>query len=305
MTTIVDKKVDLIIHIGYPKCASTFLQNKVFETQAGFIGKSRIKKGSDNFAQRLRSIAPVLPNVFFNRSLLEKWVIDLKTSPEAEINNRLILSNESFVNRGLFNPYRIVSFLEELNAYWDIGDVKIILITRDPLTRIASSYAQSSSAKFRASQRDFDVFIQKEMKKNNLEAEKKMLLMLKKVLGSDKVIALKLEKMHTQNFWLRLKEFAYLDLTINDVYYEKSDNKLSIDDGTWMLKDFNPRDKARNVLNRSFGLLWPQFLFKTFRVRSYNLLFAVLVQLYSRIYKWSNFDHDEFIWLNPHNNQVE
>jgi hypothetical protein len=92
-------KLDLILHIGFPKCASTTLQNYVFKGEDGYLGTYNGLKRSENFAKHFQFLSSVGPSLHGDFKQAKRWTKDVLNEFDTVNLNRLILSSELLVNR--------------------------------------------------------------------------------------------------------------------------------------------------------------------------------------------------------------
>ena len=267
---------EIIFHIGFPKCASTTLQNQIFSQEKGYLGTARHLKLAENYGKRFEWVTPTGPRFFGNLKATKKLIEELKTDTKHSFANqkRFILSSELLVNRNKISERPIIKFLEKFKeVVWSYGRVKVLLVLRNPATRIFSEYAQISNTNPNASQRDFEKYL-----KNQLADKRgiKYDLWVKELLqtfGRENVCVLFMEEISDINFWNQLESFCGLKNFNTDAYIKEINTKMNSrkrEEKKWSLRPFDPANKAHDITNNIFALLWPSRILKNQRIIAKN-----------------------------------
>ncbi len=262
---------DIIFHIGFPKCASSTLQSKVFKNEKGYLGTAINK---NNFANELREISPAGPKVSWSKKELRRWSDRVASHRHNNFPNekRLICSSEMLSNRNVLDEYPIIEFLEYFDKHvWKEGCVKILLVIRNPADRIASEYAQISYSKPEASQNDFEKYLSKKLKAKKQVNYAKWITKLNQSFGSENVCVLVMEDIQTISFWKELKEFCQIDKTEPEkiVTDTTPKNKRSTRENHWNIRPYDSSLAARSVTIKVFGIFWPISILSALRKKMF------------------------------------
>lgn len=253
---------DIIFHIGMPKCASTTLQNQIFNTTPGYLGTGKGFSSEQNFAKRFQALAPVGPRLRANMPAARQWAKQVlaygqRKSPGIE---RFIASSELLTNRNKLHPRPIIPFLKRFSdEIWLVGQVKVILVLRNPADRLASSYAQSSAGTFGASQSHFERHINNILDRdlNTLDVAT-WVSDLFDALGPQNVCVLLLEDIGQFRFWQQLKDFAGLDqLDPERMISSQVMNRRRRNASTWEISELDLRSRAKSQSGKVVGVFWP------------------------------------------------
>lgn len=201
---------EIIIHIGFAKCASTTLQNLVFKGEEGYLGTHQELKKADNYGKQFKASTPVGPRQWSDFRQIRKWVEEVKQKHDHTV-ERFLLSDEMLTNKNKFNNRPIIPFLKKFsNEIWVDGPVKVILILRNHAERMASSYAQVANINPFASQADFEKHISRTLHKGHAQDYSKWVGELYEVLGQENVLILLMEEIGEISFWEQLNTFRRL-----------------------------------------------------------------------------------------------
>ena len=268
---------DLIFHIGFPKCASGTIQNKVLAGTPGYLGTGKSISVQENFAKQFQAFAPIGPRLRGNWSAAHDWKRRVLKHARENFPNahRYIASTEFLTNRNKFHPRPIVPFLNRFSKeIWSIGRIKTILVLRNPAERIASGYAQSSGSTFGACQQHFENHVQR-----ILERDLEVLDLaawvddLFQALGRENVCVLLMEDIQRMKFWQELGDFAELDdFNPESMLSTHGLNQRKLNTSTWKLAEFNPWNKAKSQSGKLVGLLWPGGRLPSLRGKSISAL---------------------------------
>lgn len=273
--------LDLIVHVGFPKCASTTLQNMVFNKLDGYLGTSKTIPAELNFGSRFVQFTPAGPRITANFSQARKWtkqVMDYSQQHWPDV-SRLILSHETLTNRNKLKERPLPAFLKEFHEdVWTQGKVKVIVVLRSQAEIFASSYAQVSISNSKASQNDFLHSLKNKLGRKNLpylyHAWVKDFM---DAVGKENVCVLFMEEIGQETFWDTLFEFIKAPLNSRSELRPTS-NKYSKKkgDSQWQLRAYDPEMSAKTLTLNVFGLLWPGFVLRNVRKRVQNGITKVL-----------------------------
>jgi hypothetical protein len=171
---------------------------------------------------------------------------------------------------------------------WTNGEVKVVLVVRNPAERMASSYSQVSVYNPVASQAHFKQHVIQKLKRKQRLQYDKWVEELQEVLGFENVCVLFMEEMQKPSFWETLSSFCQLDKFDCEEWLDniKSKNTRKENENTWGIRDFDSSEKAKVLVNNVFGLLWPYHLKTEFRIRVHQRSKHLINQYYQR--KYSN-----------------
>ena len=256
-----ETRVDLVFHIGMPKCASTTLQNNVFFGIPGYLGTAKRIPQNRNFAKIFQSFAPVGPRLWGNLNAARRWSQDvMEFGKQWPGLRRFIASTEFLTNRNKLHPRPIVPFLKRISEeIWVHGRVKVIIVLRNPSARLASSYAQNSAGTFGACQAHFerqvDRILTKDLSTLDVTAWVSDLF---DALGQENVCVLLLEEIGEHRFWQSLQEFALLEeFDPASMVTGGSMNQRQSAANTWRLSPFESWNLAKSQSGKAVGLVWP------------------------------------------------
>ena len=279
---------DLIIHIGFPKCASTTLQNQVFKNTEGYLGTYKGLPKAENLAKQFKAVTPVGPRQWSNLSQAKLWAVHTQRKYPKDL-ERLILSDEMLTNKNKFSLFPIIAFLEKFSKeIWDSGDVKVIIVLRNNAEVMASGYAQGSAGNPDASQLDFERKMKYELSNGYDRDYSEWVSKLYTTLGKECVCVLLMEEIGTDKFWYKLKSFCDLPEFEPATMLESNKNSKRISNNSWNILPFSAEAKANQVVNNLFGFAWPYFVFKNRRENAMRASKAKLSQFYKNKYPNAN-----------------
>ena len=253
---------DLFFHIGLPKCASTTIQRKVLGSVPGYLGTGAALQAPENFAKQFQALAPVGPRLRGSISAARDWaerVLEYGQTLDLEM-DRYIASSELLSNRNKLNPRPIVPFLRHFSdEVWTAGEVKVLLVLRNPADRIASSYAQNSSSTHGASQQHFEAHVERVLNRSFSTFDLAAWVDdLYQTMGQENVCVLLMEDIGTPRFWEDLKDFMRLEeFEPASMLNTQGMNSRKSDPNRWRLSEFSPMDKAKSQSGKLLGLVWP------------------------------------------------
>jgi hypothetical protein len=198
--------------------------------------------------------------------------------PETE---RLIASSEMYSNNNKLKMRPIIPFLKYFSEHiWTEGEVKVIMVIRNQFDKIASSYAQVSRTNIKASQDDFEKYVNKHIMRNNKYLDyAPWVIDLYHSFGRKNVCILLMEDIATEKFWQDLNSFCDLkNFNIQTMFNSDSAlNSKKLSKNTWKLEAYDPSERARIQVSKYLGLLWPHSIATALRLtvslRIRNLLF--------------------------------
>ncbi|WP_127844469.1 sulfotransferase domain-containing protein [Psychroflexus aestuariivivens] len=253
---------DIIFHIGHPKCASTTLQNRVFINEKSYLGTA--KTMPNNLAKKLQRISPVGPSITWSKNKTRQWADEVREFSNLNCIDEtpLIASSEMYANRNKFKERPIIPFLKYFSRnIWTEGEVKIVMVIRNQFERLASEYAQVSVTNIKASQYDFERYIDNHIKQNNKHLDYVAWVSdLYESFSKDQVCVLLMEDIQTKKFWEELKFFCELKNFEVETMFSNNANSSSRKSSkhTWKLRPFSSEEKAKVKVNNYMRLLWPQ-----------------------------------------------
>jgi hypothetical protein len=283
---------DLIIHIGFPKCASTTLQNQVFNNVEGYLGQHNNLRLEEDLAEKFKSFTPTGPRQWSNFHQAKKWGKEICQMYSKEI-NRLVLSKEDLSNRNIFSSYPIVSFLKKFsNEVWTYGDVKVIVVLRNYAERMASSYAQGCEKQYLAGQSHFEKYVDIMLAKNDERDYFQLISRLFEDLGKENVCVLLMEEIESIEFWTRLKIFCDFTHFEPESISISSMNKKRKSKDSWVINPFKPEAKANMIFYNLFGFLWPKSTFPRLRKKVIRISQIRLLKYYQKKYSNVNLNRE-------------
>ena len=286
---------DLILHLGFPKCASTTLQNKVFKGKTNYMGTYKGLPKRKNFAKQFKATTPVGPRQWSNFKQVKRWK-DKVLLEYGSTAQPLILSDEMLTNKNKFTARPIISFLKKFNKeIWNSGTVKVVLVIRNYADRMASGYAQVSASNPFASQVDFE----KKIKSNNsfhhdYAAWVKQLYAL---MGKENVLVLLMEETGSPKFWNSIKDFCLLEKFEPKSMISSTKNSKRTSSKSWKILPYSPERKANGLANNIFGFGWPSFIFPGPRSSAIKNAKEKLTAYYSKKYPHANANRESEITL--------
>lgn len=252
---------DIIFHIGLPKCASTTLQNKVFVNEKGYLGTHKNLRLEENFGKQFEFLTPTGPRFFGDIAGTQRIVNNIrhKFNKEFEDHSPYILSSELLSNRNKLEERPVIDFLKEFqDKVWIYGKVKVLLVLRNPASRIISEYAQISNRKFNAGQQDLERYVEKLLKDNRGIKYDKWVEELHSNFGKENICVLFMEEIGTAVFWENLKLFCKLKEFDDENWLKNSSTDTrKKNDRTWKIRPYDPNNKAHGIVSSIFALIWP------------------------------------------------
>lgn len=256
--------MDLVLHIGLPKTATTFLQREVFVKHPYYSGNV-----DPSYYEELKETFRIL--VMDNSSMLSHflaWSNELYELHRQNGNSsKCILHSDEGVceyNYGnshvklakhpfkidYWGKYRsysaeepppIFSLLDQLsNKTWSYGDVRVILTLRNQVDWLGSLYAQLSNKILNASQDDFERQVNRIIQENNDYIDwSRWVDRLQQLLGKKNVCVLLTEELKTDRYWKDLLDFIDLEGKKEDFLVEKNQmrhNKRNKAPGVWKIR---------------------------------------------------------------------
>lgn len=219
--------MDLIIHFGLTKTASTFLQKNVFNGKMNTVDRSiesdADKKAAKEFEKFFRSNNPAIwrnsGEQYFNYNM------DIKTN--------VIISHESLYEHVLFRPYKrkekvesepylFASRIKEIKKnIWKHGDVKVLFFYRRQVDWIPSIYSQVCNELKSPSQLDFEKRVKKILSYPYQGAQvleyDLLIEVLSEFIGSKNVLGMPYEMMGNNDTWKEIRNFTGIESLAKDV----------------------------------------------------------------------------------------
>ncbi|MEX0448776.1 hypothetical protein V6X63_03350 [Spiribacter sp. 221] len=176
-------------------------------------------------------------------------------APDAQ---RLIASDEVLGSRSRLETRPIVRLLRVLNeAVWREGAVRAVIVFRNLAERLASGYAQGSSARPNPGQADFEAWLSEVLREPRSYDYAGWLRALDAALGAENVCPLLLEESNTLSFWQTLEDFAGLEAPepAAMVRGEGNQNRRSAGADQWTISASDAHAKAKVAVDKPLNLL--------------------------------------------------
>lgn len=281
---------DLIIHIGFPKCASSTLQKVTFKDEEGYLGGH-----GQQYSRQFRACTAVGPRQWSNFTQAKKWAQRVRTEHNHDI-NRLILSDEMLTNSNKFRARPIIPFLKKFsNTIWTNGEIKVVLILRNYADRLASGYSQVSDLNPDASQADFE----EKILKTKFPDYAKWIAELFECLGRNNVCVLLMEDIGHIKFWNQLFEFCKIVNSDPENMINSSRNMKRTSANTWSIQPFDPRRKAKTIAFHIFDAFWPHYILSDNRTEIFDAVRGKIESYYSSKFDEVNNSRQDEIRLDP------
>lgn len=265
--------MDLILHVGLYKTATTTLQKTVFSPHpACFTSRSILTEEGYDLADILghKDRDPISDNesrAFYAKKWAETLMASVKNAnnplPKSIVVSEEALSNwqangqsdplpisMSSVRRSILprkRPNPLALFLaKNKEEFWPYGDVKILLTVRNQVDWLASLYAQLSDRIVFASQSDFEARTSELLDSGDPYIFWSCWIHdFSAAVGKDNVSVLLSEEMDKAEFWDSLLEFSGLSgVAIEDAMKSSSrplNRRRDHGTGRWRLRSFNAR----------------------------------------------------------------
>ena len=275
---------DLIFHIGFPKCASSTIQNVVLLNEPGYLGFSGHLNRNEDLGHKFQAFAPVGLRSRGDLKLAYQWAEKVKETQKAKnpYLDRYIVSKEKLSQTNKENERAMIPFLKQFSEnIWTCGEVKILLVLRNQAEKLASSYVQKSNQFFGSSQKDFRSRAKKAIKKfHDYELWVKELF---EAFGREKVCVLFMEEIHTLTFWQQMKSFMQLEnIDPNQMVNneESHTHKKRLKDNIWKINDLDLDYKAKVSANKLFEYAWPNHYMPNIRPKAHKQVKALMKNVY-------------------------
>lgn len=131
--------VEIILHVGYPKAASTFLQKEIFSHHKDLMDYSaqNIKKPNFNEVWNVINHVSKTDSLNFDINWCVSQISEFKKKIKYLSGKKPIISNEGLVMSGRADRKLIVSRLKKL-----FGDAKVIIVIRKQKDLLNSTFYQ-------------------------------------------------------------------------------------------------------------------------------------------------------------------
>jgi len=145
---------------------------------------------------------------------------------------------------------------------WRDGQIKVVLVLGNQAARLASSYAQTSSRRPNAGQKDFELFVEHALanrRKKRLFDYSGLINGLEAVVGPQNTCVLLLEDSRTSGFWKKLADFCGLERIDGEALLAsgRTRNVRSKAKGVWAISDLDPASQAKALVDKWVNLTWP------------------------------------------------
>lgn len=218
----------LLIHIGLPKCASSWLQKKLFVEESNFLSHTQGSESDSRTSMRL--VRELLPenSPYFDKQECLNYFINHLLSPAFEKGMIPVFSRERLSGLQVMGCFDRVMIAERLHSLFPKG--KILIIIREQNDLIRSTYAQyikgggTSTLKRFLTQR----WLAPYLPKHNLEQYnfQKLVSLYIELFGKERVLFLPYElfKENPEEFVLRITRFSGSEKTADSTLWEEKIN---------------------------------------------------------------------------------
>jgi len=267
---------DLVLHIGLSKCGSTSIQWDLLG-HPNYLGRGgEASRYGNRLTRDFLRLSPI--NRFPSLDSLDRWsekaynhISDRCGGPPGTC----VLSSEVLSKPKDSSYEPLFDFLERLEReIWHWGKVKVVVVIRAQGPRIGSMYAQNSHRHPKAGQAHFESFVDQCLECDVSLKYYELIVGLSARLGLSNVLALCLEEISSEEFWVDLREFTGCQDCENSESNRLGDssNKRSATEGTWGVRDPLDPSISRSVANSILLWGWPQSLFPGLRLFSRNVI---------------------------------
>lgn len=289
---MVRKNHALVLHIGLPKTATTFIQEKLLAGSPGYLGKNSKGAsllGSNRLVTEFKKLATY--HRFMEAERVRKqtneWVRQLSKLPINEKTNGFRLSGEelswwpsstspldvfavgsqSTCREKRYRPLPAAEFLKRFltPALLPLGTIKVVIVLRNQADYLAALYAQRARHRRKAGQRDFEDQIELLQKEGDPTVDwLGMVEDLEWAVGSENVEVLFYEDASLPGFW---PDFCYamgLDRSFCSdciVAGEDRANVKKTEYGVWKMEPY--MSKPERLFRKCLPVRWQRL--KAFR----------------------------------------
>ena len=224
--------MDLILHVGLSKTATTSLQNSVFPAISGYLGRGDLLGRSNRdgmLYKRFQEFCRGYPTD------LASWTETIVRPFGDHRPDRILASQENLTNWPCAGSYHfpvtwrlsdevlpprrgkhpLARFLEEhvQPAWHGVGALKVLLSLRNQFDWLASRYAQDGNRNPRASQMDFARQVRRIIASEDAYLDYAALIdALAEAVGRKNLAVVLFEEFSTSHYWDELERFLGADL---------------------------------------------------------------------------------------------
>jgi hypothetical protein len=221
----------LLIHIGMPKCASSWLQKKLFVEEVNFFSE-----GSDlesSIRNRIGLIRELIPEntPYFDKQKCLNYFLKYLIFPAFKKEMIPVFSHERLSGLQIVGSFDRVMIAERLNAVFP--KAKVLIIIREQNDLILSSYLQYVKGGGILSLKRYmtQKWVAPYLPKHNLDQFdfQKLVSLYTELFGLANVLFLPYEVLNKapEKFVQRIKKFSESESTIDSTYWEERINQTS------------------------------------------------------------------------------
>ena len=129
-----------IFHVGYPKCASTSIQNSLRNASGfHFCGRNRGHYSGENGTYVARQILAPATKHTVDHDAVTKWRLDVERIAREQGHDTIVVSDEKFTNLSMEkSPIATFEMLSEIFK----DKLEIVIVVRNHWSILRSSYKQ-------------------------------------------------------------------------------------------------------------------------------------------------------------------
>lgn len=252
----------LLIHIGLPKCASSWLQEKLFVEDANFF--SHMINPGPGPKTSVRLVRQLLPmnSPYFDRQEAHNYFMKNLLSPAFEKGMIPVFSRERLAGLQVGGCFDRVMIAERLHSLFPKG--KILIIIREQNDLIRSLYAQSIKAGGTSTLKLFLTrkWVGPYIPMFNLEQHNfyKLVSLYTELFGEERVLFLPYEllKENPAEFVLRITNFSGSGKTVDSTPWKENVNPTPSESNLALRRRFNRIAAVRRGWINQNALLYSQ-----------------------------------------------
>lgn len=218
---------NILIHLGYPKTATTFLQHKLFQNSTYFKMLNTENESIGDVSNQLNPFIELSHQLFNDNKISKKLYITLNDILEKPKENENVVSVISDESLSIHSDQQLISTtLKSL-----FPSAKVLLVCRSPLDFVVSQYLQHAKGfSSKLNYESFELWVDKQHADNiegksrggevfnSLRFGKTINLYINK-FGPDNVLVLKFEdfKIKPHDFLQKIIDFSNVQLNAHDL----------------------------------------------------------------------------------------